>query len=153
MTNTELREEIEIELDSLQTIVTELSQLDQDIGDHRPTLREKTAAGAFLAQFYTGIENILKRICTFYAMPLPEGTQWHITLFKYFCEPARPPLPILFDDDFATRLSSFRNFRHAFFHAYGFQLDWERMRPGIAEIERIFQRFHQILLSFLQSLP
>jgi hypothetical protein len=38
-----------------------------------PTVREQTAAAAFLAQFYNGIENILKRISIFYEVPLPTG--------------------------------------------------------------------------------
>jgi len=152
MTITELREEIAIELDAMQTVVTELEQLNQDVAERLPTLREKTAAGAFLAQFYTGVENILKRICAFYGVPVPEGMQWHISLFKHFCAPAHSSLPVLFDDDLATRLAPFRNFRHAFAHAYGFQLHWERMRPGIAEVEVIFQRFQHVILTFLQSL-
>jgi len=44
-------------------IVAEAIRLYKDIGDNTPNLREKTAAGAFLAHFYNGVENILKRIC------------------------------------------------------------------------------------------
>jgi hypothetical protein len=48
----ELREEISIELEYLETVVHELDELRCDLGDRQPTVREKTAAGAFLAQFY-----------------------------------------------------------------------------------------------------
>ena len=59
----ELRAQIDIEFDAIQVIVNELNALLQDVGNREPTLREMTAAGAFLAQFYSGVENILKRIC------------------------------------------------------------------------------------------
>ena len=55
----ELREEIAVELDSMEMIVDELVALQQDMAHREPTTREKTAAAAFLAQFYNGIENIL----------------------------------------------------------------------------------------------
>jgi len=55
----ELKAEIAIELDLLQQVVNELEVLRRDVAAREPTVREKTAAAAFLAQFYTGIENIL----------------------------------------------------------------------------------------------
>ena len=58
----ELREEIEIELDLMKDTVNELVSLKKDVMGKSPTVREKTAAGAFLAQFYGGVENVLKRI-------------------------------------------------------------------------------------------
>lgn len=152
MTLTELREEIEIEVDAMTEIVTELVYLYNDVAEGTPTLREKTAAGAFLAQFYNGIENILKRICVFHSIPLPTGINWHTELFRSFCDPSQSSLPILFDKNIAERLAPFRKFRHVFFHSYGIHMDWERMRIGIEQVETIFLDFKRIVLSYLQSL-
>ena len=69
----QLREEIAIELERLEATVYEITTLHQDLAGQAPTVREKAAAAVFLAQFYTGIENILKRISYFYNIPLPEG--------------------------------------------------------------------------------
>ncbi len=55
----ELREEINIEIELIEGILREISSLCKDIADREPTTREKTAAAAFLAQFYGGVENIL----------------------------------------------------------------------------------------------
>jgi DNA gyrase/topoisomerase IV subunit B len=52
----ELREEINIELELIESTLRELSALQKDVAMREPTVREKTAA-AFLAQFYGGIEN------------------------------------------------------------------------------------------------
>ncbi len=80
----ELREEIAIELESLDVTVQELLAVRNDVAMREPTVREKTAAAAFLAQFYSGIENVLKRISSFHHIPLQTGDTWHVDLFKRF---------------------------------------------------------------------
>jgi len=73
MTTGELEEEISIELDLIESTVQELLSLKRDLTDREPSVREKTAAAAFVAQFYSGIENILKRITRLKSVPLPKG--------------------------------------------------------------------------------
>ncbi len=148
----ELKEEINIELESLAVIADEITGLKMETGGKTPSMRDKTAAGAFLAQFYNGVENILKRICRFYGVPLPDGANWHIDLFRLFCEPGVAPLPELFDKDLRGRLAPYRNFRHIFFHSYGFQLDWEKMRVGIENFESVFFDFKKSVQKFLMKI-
>ena len=148
----ELREELAIELEWMDVVVKELLSLSEDIKDREPTIREKTAAAGFLAQFYNGLENILKRINRFYGISLPVGDMWHIELFKRFCSPPYSPLPLLFDDDLASALAPFRKFRHVVHHGYGFQLDWAPMKEGISEIENVFLQVRSKLFDYLKSL-
>lgn len=143
MTVQELREEIDIELEYLENVIGELVALRSEVADLQPSVRDKTAAGAFLAQFYAGIENILKRLCCFYDIEAPRGESWHIDLFQWFCDPPRQPLPMLFDAELARRLSPFRKFRHVVYHGYGFQLDWSRMQDGINQIDTVFSTLRQ----------
>lgn len=65
MSPVELREEIAVELEPMEMTVKELLSLQRDVAHREPTVRENTAAAAFLAQFYNGLENILKRISHF----------------------------------------------------------------------------------------
>jgi hypothetical protein len=125
MTVEELREEIDLELELIGVSVTEAVAIYKDLVDREPTIRDKTAAAAFMAQFYGGLENILKRIHRFYDVPLPVGDSWHIEIFKRFCHPAHTSLPLLFDEQMALDLAPFRAFRHVVYHSYGFQLDGE----------------------------
>lgn len=148
----DLKEEILIELENIDTVVKEVVALRNDLGTREPTVREKTAGAAFLSEFYNGIENILKRISYFYEVPLPSGDTWHVDLFKRFCKPPYDPLPILFDEALESALSPFRKFRHVFFHGYGFYMDWERMRDGVMTVDEIFARFQSSLHSFMQAL-
>ena len=148
----ELCEEIGIELELAEATVQELSALQHDLAGREPTVREKTAAAAFLAQFYNGVENILKRISHFHAIPLPTGDTWHVDLFKRFCMPSYEPLPALFDEPLASALAPFRKFRHVVYHGYGFELDWSRMREGIERVESVFTQFKLVLSDYLQTL-
>lgn len=152
MKSEELREEIDIESELIETTLKELLALYKEVSDREPAVREKTAAAAFLAQFYGGIENILKRISRFHNIPLPTGDAWHIDLFKRFCEPSYKSLPAIFDESLSLDMSPFRKFRHVVYHGYGFQLDWERMKEGIGSIEAVYQRFKARLLVYLKTL-
>ena len=148
----ELKEELSIDLESMDIMVNESLSLINDIRDREPTVREKTAAAGFLAQFYNGLENILKRISRFYEVPLPMGDTWHIELFRRFCSPPCPPLPLLFDDALASTIAPFRKFRHVVHHGYGFQIDWDRMKEGISLIEDVFFQIKSKLSEYMKSL-
>ena len=151
MTIEELKQEINIELELIENIVAELLSLDRDIKGKEPSLRERTAAAAFMAQFYGGIENILKRINYFNSIPLPAGNTWHIDLFKRFSNPPYNSLPLIFDETLEKSMSPFRKFRHVVYHGYGFQLDWDRMKEGIETIEDTFSRFKTKIFKYLES--
>jgi len=152
MTIDDLREEINIELENIGKILEELAALQIEVKGRNPTIREKTAAAAFLAQFYNGIENILKRISRFYAVPLPHGDMWHVELFKRFCEPSYQSLPALFESTLSSDLAPYRKFRHVVHHGYGFELDWDRMAEGIEKAEKVFHRFQGNLENYLKTL-
>lgn len=152
MTPEQLREEIGVQQDAIRAVVHELLALQQELVKREPTVREKVAAGTFLAQFYTGVENILKRISRFNNVSLPTGDTWHLDLFKRFCLPPFDPLPLLFDEQLAASFAPFRKFRHVVHHGYSFELDWSRMSEGIAGIEHIFEQFNLRLSTYLQTL-
>jgi hypothetical protein len=151
MTPVELREEIAIELEAMEKVVDELLALQRDVAHKTPTIREKTAGAAFLAQFYYGLENILKRICVYHDIPMPVGPNWHVDLFQYFTS-LHPTLPHLFDEELASQLAPYRRFRHVAFHSYGFGLDWERMAGGMENVQDVFEHFKHKLDDYLQRL-
>jgi hypothetical protein len=152
MTAEELKAEIAIEFDALQQVVNELAALRRDVAGREPTVREKTAAAAFLAQFYSGIENILKRLNRFHRFELPAGESWHLDLFKRFCPPGQPPLPTLFDEALARQLGPFRRFRHVVHHGYGFQIEWDRMREGLDQVAAILAAFRDRVTTHIGQL-
>lgn len=148
----ELKEEIEIELELMTEIINELLSLKKDISTREPTLREKTAAAAFLAQWYNGIENVLKRIYQYYNVPIPRGNDWHREIVKAISEPPQKGLPLLIDKELFAKLTPFRKFRHVVYHGYGFQLEWDRMLPGIEQVSMVFLMFKERVANLIASL-
>ena len=152
MRSAELEAEIALELEAIEAIVCELIALRQDVSHREPTVREKAAAAAFLAQFYNGIENILRRVSRYHDVPLPTGETWHIELFQRFCSPPYSGLPLLFDESLSANLSPYRRFRHVAFHSYGFQLDWGRMAEGVANVQNVFEQLQQAISKYLKAI-
>jgi len=95
MSDADIIEEIKIEIESLSSVVIELTMLLKESDIRELSIRDKTAAGSFLAQFYNGVENILKRICRLKKVELPIGELWHLKLFKLYCNPTQKSLPLL----------------------------------------------------------
>jgi len=126
--------------------------LQRDLAHRNPTVREKAAAAAFLARFYNGIENILKRISHYHNVPLPADETWHVELFQRFCSPSYTDLPVLFDDVLASALAPYRRFRHVAFHGYAFQLDWNHMAEGVARVEDMLSRVTASVSDYLATL-
>lgn len=148
----ELKADLAVEFDALRQVANELEALRRDVAGREPTVREKTAAAAFLAQFYSGIENILKRLSRFHGVELPAGETWHLDLFKRFCAPGQPPVPALFDDGLARQLGPFRRFRHVVHHGYGFQIEWDRMREGVEQVGQVLAAFHDRVEAHLKTI-
>jgi hypothetical protein len=144
-----LKKEIDIQLQLLDVTVQEIILLRTDLASRVPTHREIAAAGAFLADFYAGIENILKRISYYYGVNLPTGDNWHLDLFVRFCKPGFAGLPALIDDELREPLAAYRRFRHVLHHAYAIQLQWNRMTEGINTIEKVYSKFKVNLLAIM----
>ncbi len=154
MSASELTEEVRLELRQMERVVQELEALDADVGKGPGTLREEAAAGQFLASFYMGVENVLKRMARYHQVELPRSEQSHVELFRWFCPTTqhRPPLPVLFPELLASEMKAYRRFRHVVHHAYGIELKWERMVEGIQNVRPVFDRFRRQVEDVLADL-
>jgi len=65
--------EIELELENLSSLATEINKIVTHHDNIDPDVIVKTATASFLAQYYGGVENILKRIFKMYKFPLPKS--------------------------------------------------------------------------------
>ena len=144
-------EEIQTELESLEIIVKEISSILDDYSNVAPDIRAKTLLGSFLAQFYMGVENILKKLVKATGQSLPKSENWHLELFNFFCDPPTDNFPVLFDNDLERKMANFRRFRHVVFHGYGFRLDWEIMLEGSSQLDDTFVKFKEKLKNYLES--
>ncbi len=156
MKSSELKADVRGELEQMHIVVRELVALRSDVRDRAPMLREKVAGAGFLAQFYNGVENILKRISKYHHVAPPEGDRWHVQLFDRFCgtssSDASRELPVLFDEHLASEMAQYRGFRHVARASYGIELNWQLMAQGIDRVEETHARFEQAALRYLNTL-
>jgi len=136
-----LRKQIAIELQQLNHLLDVHRPLLDQCTSEAPSEIEISALAAMLHSFYTGIENILKRIMLESGEALPSGEAWHRELLDAMTKPgsARAAvISILLRD----RLRDYLRFRHVFRQAYSFNLRWDKMTTlvlGCAETLRLLE--------------
>jgi hypothetical protein len=147
--NPQLIEQINLELDSMSIIVSDVESLVKEVGNSTPTNIHKTALGGFASQFYNGVENILKRIHKNFNIELPIGDNWHLVLLFRFSNNSDFDLPIKFNVDLIDKLSNYRRFRHYFFHGYSHNLNWSILLSGVNDIRLVYDEFKSSLINVI----
>ena len=139
-------------------IDVELAQLRQLFAEHRPLLLlvrtrppdgiERSALAAMLHSFYTGIENLFKRIAIECDGGLPSGAAWHRALLDSMAT-ASTSRPAVISKALHNRLTEYLQFRHVFRQAYAFQLRWEKMQALVEDCETTLADFESELRKWL----
>jgi hypothetical protein len=99
-----------------------------------------------LHSFYTGIENIFKRIALGIDGEIPTGITSHSDLLKRMTKRTENRPPIISQELF-DRLGAYLSFRHVFRHAYSFDLDWKKMQGLVCQSEEIWEKLKDELFT------
>jgi hypothetical protein len=100
---------------------------------------------SLLSSVYHGVENILKQGLAALGQPLPTGAAWHRDLLQSGCRHA------IITPRLRDELATFMAFRHFFTHAYGFDLDPDRLRPLVRELPPVYGRFQKAVRQFARK--
>lgn len=141
-------------LDEERAIEETLDRLSNVWSNFDPQIKDystEPAMGAYLMNFYNGVENILKRISKEYYLAMPKGESWHKELLVLSFNPPEGKVAI-FTQGIVERLHSYRNFRHRFVSGYGFQLKGEKMLELIDNIEPLWSDIKKAISDFLDKL-
>ena len=142
---------IEDELTALQRIVgwTEeaLTKLPEE-----PSQLEMHGLAAYIHQFYTGIERIFERIAVWLGEERPKGSYWHVELLSRMAEEQKGTRPAVISGTLRDRLEEYLKFRHFFRHAYGYTLQWTKIRPLAEGMKKTLEVLKAQLMAFLESL-
>jgi hypothetical protein len=149
----DLEEQVAVE----QTQITQLLRLYEEIIDtsshQEPNFVELSALASLLHSFYTGVENIFKRIALEIDGYFPSGDASHRDLLTLMAERTANRPPVI-SQELQIRLGAYLSFRHVFRHAYSFQLDWDKMRNLVLQSEITWQELQMELRQFFsQSNP
>ncbi len=118
---------VEDELVALGRVAQEMGNLLVECAQP-PTRTELRAMASMLHEFYNGVERIFERIAVGLGEGLPRGTYWHVDLLNQMAEPQEGKRPAVIDPPLRARLKDYLDFRHFVRHAYGYTLEWRRMR-------------------------
>jgi hypothetical protein len=115
-----------------------------------PSEMELAALAAVLHSFYTGLENILKRVVVELDQEPIGGEAWHRDLLSRMTKP-RPGRSALLSSALHDALLDYLGFRHFFRHAYSFDLDWQKMSPLVLRLRQTLCDLETALDKFLAA--
>ena len=137
------------EREQLQRLLSGIQQLLAKCRDAAPTEIELSALAATLHSFYTGVENIFKRVAVELDGEPVHGDAWHRELLHRM-KTATARRPALLSEELHDTLNEYLRFRHVFRNAYSFDLDWRKMSPLVLRLEETFQKLGNALDAFLK---
>lgn len=141
------KKKVELELALLHRLLESQRGLLNGVKDAEPDGTELLAASALLHSFYTGVENIFKRIALEIDGSLPAGQKSHSDLLLQMDTQTGKRPPVI-PEALRMRLGEYMDFRHVFRHAYSFDLRWSKMRglvincdDTLSQLEAALDRF------------
>jgi len=146
-----LRSLVEDEVVALKRVVERMDELLATKADP-PTWVELYAIAGMSHEFYNGIERIFERIVVNLGEELPRGAVWHADLLNQIATAQEGNRPPVIDGPLHARLTEYMKFRHFFRHAYGYTLDWRRLRWSAEQMEETLQLLREQLNAFFADL-
>ena len=136
-----LREKVEAELEQMDQALRELP------GARRVkklSVLELGGTASLLSSLYHGVQNILKQGLLAVGVALPSGAAGHRDLLQSACEHG------IVSAELRDRLAPYMAFRHFFTHAYGFDLDPERLAPLVRDVRAVYGCFKKEARRFVR---
>ena len=143
------RKQQSTEREKLQRLLSGIHPLLTKCRTTVPTEIELSALAAVLHSFYTGVENIFKRVAVELDGEPVRGDSWHRQLLLRMKEPTMHR-PALLSDELHDSLIEYLRFRHVFRNAYSFDLDWQKMLPLVMRLEDTFRILEAELAAFVE---
>jgi hypothetical protein len=106
---------------------------------------ELGGTACLLSSFYHGVENILKQALVALGTALPSGPAWHRDLLQLACDHD------IVSAQLRDRLAPYMAFRHFFAHAYGFDLDPQKLIPLVQDARSLCACFRREVKRFARS--
>jgi len=146
-----LAKQIRVELEILHRLLDRHPGLLDKCAREVPTALEIDALANMLHSFYTGIENIFKRIQVTVDELTDDAEFGHASLLDIMAQPSEKR-PAVISQELRTVLRNYLQFRHMFRHAYSFELKWSRMSHLVLGMLDTLQRLTRELTVFLDQI-
>lgn len=145
-----LHKQIAVELQQLNHLLDVHRSLLDKSANEAPNEIEVSALATMLHSFYTGTENIFKRIVLESGGTMPSGETWHRELLDAMSDSNRAGAVI--STTLRDHLREHLRFRHVFRQAYSFQLRWDKMASLVLGCEVTLRLLESELGEWLRTI-
>jgi hypothetical protein len=143
----DLKDQIAVEEAQLQRLLDLHQSLLAKSRTRPPDPIELSALAALLHSFYTGVENLFRRIGIETDGGIAKGEGWHRRLLLQMAEAGANRPPVI-SSGLLDRLQPYLQFRHVFRSSYSFQLQWDKMQPLVLHCEETYVALRAEIATF-----
>ena len=133
----------------LQRVMDEAELALRDFPKAVPPPRELRGIANILHDFYTGAEHVFEKISAALDGGIPEGAAWHRELLESMALDLPSLRPPVLTGNGVRLLEEFLRFRHLFRNVYGFELEWDRLKPLLSRMPATWAVLRADLNAFL----
>lgn len=143
-----IKEQIIFKIKDIDKLFSEYELIFEKAKIQTPDLFDLTILGSVLHSFYNGLENIFEIIAKNMDNYLPSGNKSHQELLKQMANSNEYRNNIL-QEKMYMKLREYATFRHFYRHAYSFQLNWEKMKPLVENLDTVWDNVKSELYVFM----
>ncbi|AFZ43166.1 DNA polymerase beta domain protein region [Halothece sp. PCC 7418] len=142
-----LKSRIEDELVSIERNLERLKLVLQP-AETIPEVALVPALSSYINDFYRGCERISESVAVTLDGNLPQGKNWHQALLRQVADVGGEDRPPLWSGSLLLELDEYRKFRHLVLHTYNVELKTERVQELASNLESVFEKIQQAIISF-----
>ena len=145
-----IKEEIEFKISEIDKLFIEYDLIFEKIKIEKPDLFDMTILGSVLHSFYNGLENIFEIIAKNIDKNIPTGNKSHQELLHQMASENNFRNEII-NENLYFKLREYATFIHFYRHAYSFQLNWEKMKPLVKDVNSVWEETKCSLKKFIEN--
>lgn len=145
-----VKEQINFKLNDIDRLFSEYELMFEKIKQEEPDLFDMTILGSVLHSFYNGLENIFEIIAKNIDNSVPSGNKSHQELLHQMASENASRREVISEKTY-LKLREYATFRHFYRPAYSFQLNWEKMKPLVDNVNGVWQETKNEILVFLSE--
>ena len=134
---------------------TEIDKIYRKIKQRETKLTNQMALESLAYQLhnlYCAYEDLFNLVAETFENNIEEGGAWHKEILRRMSISIKGIRPNLVGEESFVLLSELNNFRHFFRHAYGYELDADKIKIALKKALRLKRHFEQDAANFLASL-
>lgn len=143
-----LKAEVAEDIKAIEQICLKIKTKEDELKDKEIDFFETGAFGYLLHNFYNACENILLRVAKVFENTI-EDDEWHKDLLQRMSLEIENIRPAVINGNILPKLDEYRRFRHLFRHSYGFQLNWDKVKNILVNLEETKTLFINNIKNFL----